>query len=307
VVNIGALQDVAEQSTGVDFKAFQLPVAIIFAVTGVSRASSLVLDIQGGYLDRMLVSPVSRPALLLGLMVADIVLVLALSAGVTALAVAIGVRFATGLAGVALFLVLASLWGLAFTGFPYAIALRTGNPAAVNSSFVLFFPFAFLTSAFVPLDAMTGWLQAVARLNPVTYLLEGMRAIVSDGLQPQPGELDLRRGPHARLRGHAGQGDRLVRQRVGLLEPHAGRRRRVRRGRGRSSEVNEVQAHVGARPARQAGAHPLRPQCADRGRAHQRRHADPRLDSGHPGRARAGRRRHGYFAPRPAHRGPAQA
>ena len=41
-------------------------------------------------------------------------------------------------------------WGLAFTGFPYAIALKTGNPAAVNSSFILFFPFAFLTTSYVP-------------------------------------------------------------------------------------------------------------------------------------------------------------
>ena len=47
-VNIGALQDVAEQQPGFDFKAFQLPVAIIFAVTGVSRAGVLVTDIQSG-------------------------------------------------------------------------------------------------------------------------------------------------------------------------------------------------------------------------------------------------------------------
>ena len=43
--------------------------------------------------------------------------------------------------------------GLAFTGFPYAIALKTGNPAAVNTSFILFFQFAFLTTSFLPLDA----------------------------------------------------------------------------------------------------------------------------------------------------------
>ncbi len=83
--------------------------------------------------------------------------------------------------GVLLFLLLAGLWGLAFTGFPYAIALRTGNPAAVNSSFLLFFPFAFLTTTFLPLDALTGWLATIARYNPVTYLLAALRSLIMDG------------------------------------------------------------------------------------------------------------------------------
>ena len=51
VVNIGVLQDVAERLPGIDYKEFQLPVAIIFAVTGISRAVTLVTDIQTGYFD----------------------------------------------------------------------------------------------------------------------------------------------------------------------------------------------------------------------------------------------------------------
>jgi ABC-2 type transport system permease protein len=183
VVNVGALENVAEQSPeGVpDFKAFQLPVSIIFAVTGISRAGSLVLDIQDGYFDRLLMTPIRRLALLLGLMIADVVLVVALSIPVLALGYAVGVRFETGVVGVLAFLLMAGLWGLAFTGFPYAIALKTGNPAAVNTSFVLFFPFLFLTTAFLPQDALTGWLSAIADFNPVTYLLAGMRALIIDG------------------------------------------------------------------------------------------------------------------------------
>ena len=52
-INVGALQDVAERIPGLDYKAFQLPVAIIFAVTGISRAVTLVTDIQTGYFDRL--------------------------------------------------------------------------------------------------------------------------------------------------------------------------------------------------------------------------------------------------------------
>jgi ABC-2 type transport system permease protein len=91
------------------------------------------------------------------------------------------VRFETGPLGVLIFILMAGLWGLAFTGFPYAIALKTGNPAAVNTSFILFFPFAFLTTSFLPLDNLSGWLQAIARWNPVTYLLASMRSLLYGG------------------------------------------------------------------------------------------------------------------------------
>lgn len=182
VVNIGSLQDVAERfGPGFDFKAFQLPVAIVFAVTGISRASVLVTDIQDGYFDRLSLTPIRRPALLLGLMVADFVLVVALAIPVVMLGFAVGVRFETGPLGVLAFIFMAGAWGLVFTGFPYAIALKTGNPAAVNTSFILFFPFAFLTTAFVPKEALTGWLSAVATYNPVTYLLDALRSLVTEG------------------------------------------------------------------------------------------------------------------------------
>jgi len=180
-VNVGALSDISSFAGVEDFEAFQLPVAIVFAVTGISRASALVTDIQSGYFDRLLVSPVSRYSLLLGLMVADLALVIALSVPVLVLGFILGVGFATGPLGVLAFLLLSGFWGLAFTGFPYTIALRTGNPAAVNSSFILFFPFTFLTTTFLPQEALTGWLATVADYNPVTYLLAGLRALISSG------------------------------------------------------------------------------------------------------------------------------
>ena len=182
VVNVGALQDFAQGSGAVeDFKAFQLPVAIIFAVTGISRAGALVTDIQSGYFERLLLTPIRRPMLLLGLMAADVVSIIALTIPVILLGLAFGVSFATGILGLLVFIGFGALWGLAFAGFPYAIALKTGNPAAVNSSFVLFFPFAFLTTTFLPEEALTGWLQTIAKYNPVTYVLEGLRSLITVG------------------------------------------------------------------------------------------------------------------------------
>ena len=97
------------------------------------------------------------------------------------LGLVLGVRFEAGPVGMLLFIAIASLWSLAFAGFGYAIALKTGNPAAVNSSFLLFFPFLFLTSSYVPRDELSGWLDTVAGLNPVTYILDGLRSLVMDG------------------------------------------------------------------------------------------------------------------------------
>ncbi len=138
-------------------------------------------DIQGGYFDRLLLTPIKRLALLLGLMIADLVLVMALTIPVLVLGFATGVRFETGVLGVLAFILIAGLWGLVFTGFPYAIALKTGNPGAVSASFILFFPFAFLTTSFLPKDSLSGWLAAVASVNPVTYLLDGLRSLITDG------------------------------------------------------------------------------------------------------------------------------
>lgn len=131
VVNVGALSNVSRFVGVEDFKAFQLPVAIVFAVTGISRASALVTDIQSGYFDRLLISPVKRSALLLGLMMADFALVIALSIPVIILGTLLGVEFVTGLGGVLSFVLIYGLWGLAFTGFTYAIALKTDNPKTV--------------------------------------------------------------------------------------------------------------------------------------------------------------------------------
>ncbi len=180
-ITIGALQDTAERIPGINYKEFQLPVAIIFAVTGISRAVTVVTDIQTGYFDRLSITPVNRLALLLGLMVADFSLVVALTLPVLAFGFALGVGFATGPLGVVVFVLISGLWGLVFTGFPYAIALKTGSPAAVNSSFLLFLPFVFLTPIFLPKEALTGWMATIATYNPVTYLLDALRSLISEG------------------------------------------------------------------------------------------------------------------------------
>ena len=188
-VNVGSLEGIAAAAApGFDVRAFQLPVAIIFAVTGVSRANALVQDISGGYFERLLLTPVNRLALLLGLMAADFVLIVALSIPVILMGWITGVSFVTGIGGILAFILMAAMWGIAFNGFPYAIALKTGNPSAVGASFILFFPFAFLTTAYCP------------GAGPVR--------LARDGRPVQPGDVPARGAPLADHGGLGRTGDR---------------------------------------------------------------------------------------------------
>lgn len=187
IVNIATLKKVTASIPHFSYTSFEMATAILLGVTGVSRAPALVLDIQSQYFDRLLLTPVRRTAILLGHMVADVTVAAVLTIPILVLGFILGVRFHGGPIGVVGFIMLAALWSLAFAAFGYAIALKTGNPAAVNSAFLLFFPFLFLTSSYVPRSQLSGWLSTVAKFNPVTYLLGGLRSLeVGGGAQWVP-------------------------------------------------------------------------------------------------------------------------
>jgi ABC-2 type transport system permease protein len=184
VVNVATLERLTEGTLGdFDYTAFQMATAVLLGVTGVSRAPSVVLDVQNGYMDKLLLTPVRRTAILLGHMVADMAVAAVLTLPILVLGFILGVRFESGVLGLVGYVVICACWSLAFAGFGYAIALKTGNPAAVQSSFLLFFPFLFLTSSYVPRSQLTGWLDVVAGLNPVTYILDGLRSLTFSGWQ----------------------------------------------------------------------------------------------------------------------------
>jgi ABC-2 type transport system permease protein len=182
--NIGMFGDLVRRATAFNYKAFLIPMAIAFAVTGMSRAPTLVTDLTGGYFDRLCMTPVRRSALLLGMMAADILIITILCLPVLAIGFGFGVRFATGAPGILVFIAFSALWGWAFTGIPYAIALKTASPAAISASYGLFFPLFFLSDAVVPKQALAGWYQGIATYNPITYLVEALRSLILAGWRP---------------------------------------------------------------------------------------------------------------------------
>jgi ABC-2 type transport system permease protein len=172
---------------GQSYLGFILPLSVISsALSGASLAGqAIVRDIETGYFNKLLLTPVSRSALLLGPMIAS-ALVLVLQAGlVIAVALVMGLQPATGVLGLLGVLGFALFIGIGFAGFVVGIALQTGSPAATGSATFLFFPLSFLTATFTPLNLLNGWIRVAAELNPITYILGATRAMLNEGWQPE--------------------------------------------------------------------------------------------------------------------------
>jgi len=168
---------------GQSYLGFILPLSILSAaLSGSSVAGqTIVNDIGRGYFDKLSLTPVSRWALLLGPMAAGGVFLAAQTLLLVFVGVALGLRPVTGFAGLLAIVGFAMLIGVAFSGLTVGVALLTGNSAATSSSSFLFFPLTFLTATFVPLDRLSGWIRVAAQINPITYALEAMRAILNTG------------------------------------------------------------------------------------------------------------------------------
>ncbi len=183
-VLVGSLELVAGHLGLSDFRAFQLPVAVVIAVTGISRAISVVTDINSGYFDRLILTPANKFALLLGFMVADVISIVLVTLCVVGLGYALGVRPVTGAGGVAVIVGIAALWAVAYSGILYAVAFKSASATIMTQAFMIFFPFVFLTTTVVPRALMTSWMSAIAMVNPLTYVLASLRGLISTGWQP---------------------------------------------------------------------------------------------------------------------------
>ena len=187
-VNIGQISKTFPSSTpflkGQGYVAFQLPVSLMFAVATATSGLALVTEIDVGYFDKLLVAPIRRSSIILGRLAADLVRGIGGSALVLLVAIAFGARVRTGIPGALLIVLLSALFGVAYAGFAILVALRTRNVQATQSSFILFFPLLFLTPNFVPFDRLSSLMNTLAHVNPVSYVIVGLRSLVIDGWVP---------------------------------------------------------------------------------------------------------------------------
>jgi ABC-2 type transport system permease protein len=165
------------------YLAYLAPGQIAFTVfLAVSwSGSNLLYDYRNGYLDKLRAAPIRRYSILAGELV-PLGLECAVMAGAILLvSIALGASVATGFVGAVLILVLCAAFGVAWSGTSFLPALLTKNEQATGTLSMLFFPLAFMSTAFVPVRLMPEWLQVLNAVNPISYVIEAARALMTTG------------------------------------------------------------------------------------------------------------------------------
>ena len=121
---------------------------------------------------------IPRSSIVLGRLIAEGVKGIGIAAAIVALAIVFGISIASGVLGFILLVIMSAGWAVVFAGYMQLIALKTRSAAATNSAGLIFFPLLFLTPNFVPRDMLTHPMEIAATINPVTYVMEGLRSLV---------------------------------------------------------------------------------------------------------------------------------
>jgi len=151
-----------------------------FATFG--TAIALAQELQKGVIDRLRSMPMARSAVLTGRLLADTLRMLITILIIVGVGYAVGFRFQNGWLPAVLMVVLATVFGLAICCIAAFTGLAIGDEESVQAfGLIWLFPLTFVSSAFVPVSSMPGWLQAFANNQPVTYVVDTMRALALGG------------------------------------------------------------------------------------------------------------------------------
>ncbi|HEY3726721.1 MAG TPA: ABC transporter permease [Solirubrobacteraceae bacterium] len=145
--------------------------------SGIGTAAAMAEDLQQGFIDRLRSLPIPRSSVLAARALADTAIFAWSTVFTAAIAYAVGFRLhGSALDGLAA-LGLVILFGFAFEWAFIAMGLFAGNAQAAQGLGMIVFPFAFVSSAYVPVSSMPGWLQVFAAHQPLTYMVNAVRAL----------------------------------------------------------------------------------------------------------------------------------
>jgi len=158
------------------YQSFIIPVSLMQGAgfTGAATGVNLARDIEQGWFDRLLASPAPRPVLLAGLVLSASLRALVPATVLLIVGFSLGVDW-PGLGGLAIALVLLMGMGTAAALWGAAIALKFRTQSASPLMQAGMFTMILCTTAYAPLALMTGWLETVARYNPMTQVIEAAR------------------------------------------------------------------------------------------------------------------------------------
>jgi ABC-2 type transport system permease protein len=164
--------------------AFPLVQAALFG--SITAGADLARDIESGFFERLSLTPMRPVALLVGMLAGVVALGLLQGIVFVAIGLLMGVEVSSGFPGMVVLVLLTVLVALGFGGIGAILALRTGSAEAVESAFPLFFVAIFMSSINLPRDLIEAdWFRFIATINPISYLVEGLRSLVITGWDPQ--------------------------------------------------------------------------------------------------------------------------
>ena len=164
---------------GIAYVDFLVPgfVATGVLFSGIGAAVATAEDVHDGFIDRLRSLPIPRSSVLIARAIADTAILTLACAVTVAVAFAVGFQLhGTALEGLAAF-GLVILFGFAFEWVFVTMGLFAGNAQAAQGMGMIVFPFAFISSAYVPVASMPSWLQAFAAHQPLTYMVNAVRAL----------------------------------------------------------------------------------------------------------------------------------
>ena len=159
-----------------DFLTFVVPVGLLQGAgfTGAATGVNLARDIERGWFDRLLLAPTPRPVLLAGLVASASLRALLPATFLVLVALAVGVGF-PGVPDLLLATVLIMGLAAVMACWGVVIALRFRTQQAAPLMQVANFVLVLFTTAYAPEALLSDWLRTIATVNPVTYVLEGVR------------------------------------------------------------------------------------------------------------------------------------
>ena len=169
-------------SDGVSYVDFMVPGFVVAGVlfSGMAAAAGVAEDVQRGVVDRFRSLPIPRAALATGRALGETALVTWGIAVTAAIGLAIGFRPAGTVLDSLIAVGLCVSFGFAFTWMFITIGLVSGSAQAAQGMSMLVFPLTFVSSAYVAVDTMPGWMQPIARNQPVTAMVDAARSWVID-------------------------------------------------------------------------------------------------------------------------------
>jgi ABC-2 type transport system permease protein len=169
----------AIQTTGVSYVDFLVPGFVTTTVLFAGSAGSVGVaeDLESGLYDRLRSLPIPQGSVLGGRALADTTMLTWNLFVTTVVGFLVGFRLhGSVLEGLAAF-ALCVVFGFAFEWLFILIGLIAGNAQAAQGMSLLIFPFTFVSSAFVPVESMPGWLQGVAKHQPITVMVDTVRSL----------------------------------------------------------------------------------------------------------------------------------